>query len=325
VKKAIPLKKSCRREGISSERSLDRVATRNAPGAISRCNSIDFEETLMKRTKRTSAHLAVALLLSVLSWGISSAAATTYPLNSPQGLALDAKGNLYVANNSGNQVLVYNPSYVQLPGKTISEHVINPTSLAFDGSGNLWVANAGNQTITEYSPTGVQKPSLIILGSTPYAIAIDGIGDLWVETNFATVGIYPQYSSYPLVTLFNPTDAFTGIATYQGNAAIGTNTNAQVRQVATALSGAENLYYVITETGFVMAYDTAGNLYAGNIDNTLSVNANSGGGTKKLAHLGFFPFGIAVDSTRGRIYVADGIGNKIAVYNTAGTLLHTIE
>ena len=39
----------------------------------------------------------------------------------------------------------------------------------------------------------------------------------------------------------------------------------------------------------------------------------------------FVPFGLAIDKTRGFVYVSNGIGNSIAVYNTAGTLLDTIK
>jgi hypothetical protein len=177
------------------------------------------------------------------------------------------------------------------------------------------------------SPLGAQKGTLAV-GGIPYAIAIDGLGDLWVETNFATVSVYmdfsSQYSPTPFVAFSNSADAFTGLAACQGNAAVGTNIGTQVREIAIQLSGQYSLYD-LAETGFVMAYDTAGNLYSGNIDSTLSISPANTGQTKKLAQLGFFPSGIAVDSTRGRIYVASLNYNKVAVYNTGGTLLHTIE
>lgn len=269
----------------------------------------------MKATKFT-------LLFSLLAV-VASSAATTYSLNSPQGLALDSKGNLYVANNSGNQVLVYNTSYQQVTAKTITQNVVNPTGLAFDPSGNLWVVNAGNSHIVEYTPAGVVESDFYTYdGGVPYAIAVDAIGDLWVETDYATVTLYSQGSgAIPVTALSNPIDAFTGIATYQGVAVIGTNTQMQIRFIANMLTG-QITSYPLSETGFVMAFDTAGNLYGGNIDNTLSVY--TAGKTKTLVHLGFFPFGIAVDSARGRIYVADGNHNRIEVYNTSGTLLHTI-
>jgi DNA-binding beta-propeller fold protein YncE len=43
---------------------------------------------------------------------VSSAA--TKPISAPEGRALDSKGNLYVANYSGNEILIYSPSYQQM-------------------------------------------------------------------------------------------------------------------------------------------------------------------------------------------------------------------
>jgi len=42
--------------------------------------------------------------------------------------------------------------------------------------------------------------------------------------------------------------------------------------------------------------------------------------------LGYFPWGIAVDSARARMYVSDANNNQINVYSTVnGALLHTIQ
>lgn len=92
------------------------------------------------------------------------------------------------------------------------------------------------------------------------------------------------------MTFSNSADAFTGLATYQGNVAIGTNSGTQVREITIQLSGQYSLYvYDLAETGFVMADDTTGNLYSGNIDSTLLISVANTGQTKTLAELGFFP------------------------------------
>jgi DNA-binding beta-propeller fold protein YncE len=41
--------------------------------------------------------------------------------------------------------------------------------------------------------------------------------------------------------------------------------------------------------------------------------------------LGFNGEGIAVDNVRGRVYISNQLGNSIAVYNTSGALLKTIQ
>ncbi len=41
--------------------------------------------------------------------------------------------------------------------------------------------------------------------------------------------------------------------------------------------------------------------------------------------LKFSPAGIAIDNVRGRVYISNFNGDSIAVYSTAGVLLHTIK
>jgi DNA-binding beta-propeller fold protein YncE len=70
-----------------------------------------------------------SVITALLLLSLTSLAATK-PLNSPQGLAVDAKGNLYVANNGGNQILIYGPAYAQMTAKTISKGVVLPRQLS---------------------------------------------------------------------------------------------------------------------------------------------------------------------------------------------------
>lgn len=69
--------------------------------------------------------LATLSGVSVLLFTLNSAAAT-HPLNSPQGLAVASNGNLYVANNGGNNILVYGPAHVQMSAKTITKNISGP-------------------------------------------------------------------------------------------------------------------------------------------------------------------------------------------------------
>ena len=144
------------------------------------------------------AHAALALL--VLS---CAGFAASNPLRSPRGLALDASGNLYVANTDGNNILVFSPSYSQLRSKTITAGINAPTSLVFDSLGNLWVANSGasnggaNGSISQYT-AGVQNAGATITDGidNPFSIAMDGIGNLFVENNYANVTVYEPQSAF---------------------------------------------------------------------------------------------------------------------------------
>src|SRR5215475_384572 len=243
--------------------------------------------------------IAALLLLSLTSL------AATKPLNSPQGLALDAKGNLYVANNGGNNILIYGPAYAQFTAKTISKNVSSPTAVAVDMAGNILVANsaggpAGVGSVTEYSSAGVQILDHTITNGIdyPYAITIDGIGDIWVENNFNTVTVYAGYGSIPVAPIktLSFANPVTGLAARNYWMAFGGNTNIQLHEIAIDLVNASTVSATIFYDAYSLAWDTAGNLYSGTIQNSLNVRNVNTGITTQLVALGYFPFGIAVEA-----------------------------
>lgn len=113
----------------------------------------------------------------------------------PDGLALDAQGDVWVGVTGTHGVVEYTPAQ-QASGGTPTPSVTigsdgtslrDPVSLAFDAHGNLWVGNAGNSTDIEmYRPSqlvssGSPTPSVSITGSykTIVSLAFDANGDLW--------------------------------------------------------------------------------------------------------------------------------------------------
>jgi DNA-binding beta-propeller fold protein YncE len=284
--------------------------------------------------KSSFARIIASSVLCLFLAASASFAATKppQPVNAPRGLALDVKGNLYVANSGGNNVLVYSPSYVQTTSKTITQGISNPTGVAFDGSGNLWVANYGTSnggptgSISEYTG-GKQNTSGSITSGilSPVALAIDGAGDLWVNNTYVNLTIY-----YPTSTFASPSSLLQRVsesgAVYYGIAAGGGRIAWGGNQVTTYsligfLLGEVPLDY--NTTGFAVATDATGNLYIGNLDK--SVNIYGPQVNKVFTQLSFVPYGIAVDSARGRVYFSNYDGNSIAVYSTAGALLKTIQ
>ncbi|WP_263380653.1 NHL repeat-containing protein [Granulicella paludicola] len=84
-------------------------------------------------------------------------------LNSPQGVAVDGNGNVFVANKGGNSLLEYAGSaqtevttsngYI---GASSGSVLTTPTTLDIDPSGNVWVVNAAgsNGALTEFIGLG---------------------------------------------------------------------------------------------------------------------------------------------------------------------------
>ncbi len=67
-------------------------------------------------------------------------------MDDPDALAFDSSGNLYVANDDNSTVEKFAPGSTT-SSATYSAGVSEPEALAFDASGNLYVANGGNNTV----------------------------------------------------------------------------------------------------------------------------------------------------------------------------------
>lgn len=119
-----------------------------------------------------------------------------YIFSSPQGLAIDKEGNLYVAEMLGAKISVFDAkgNYLRSFGER-GDAVYQfeaPKDLAFDSDGNLWVLDIRRAQIYTYSPTGdlllatgTDAPSSDPLGfSTPTAIFIAPDDTIYVTDRF---------------------------------------------------------------------------------------------------------------------------------------------
>ena len=113
-------------------------------------------------------------------------------ISSPSAVAVDASGNIWIANNPANpgtpSVTELNHLGAPLSGSTgyTAGSLNAPSAIAIDGSGNAWIANGGNNTLTELSSSGTNVGSSPFSGgglSTPTSISFDGLGDIWLSNS----------------------------------------------------------------------------------------------------------------------------------------------
>lgn len=111
-------------------------------------------------------------------------------LNNPAGIATDAAGNVYVADEHGNQVLKYTPAGVQsVLASPVGGYQL-PNGVAVDSDNNIYVStNRFDQhTVFKVTPANVVTEVAPGLISGPVGVAVDGNNNLYVaDFNVSTI------------------------------------------------------------------------------------------------------------------------------------------
>jgi streptogramin lyase len=127
-----------------------------------------------------------ALVNSVDAAGSFTLLKAGSPMINVEGVALDADGNIYVAdspNNSGDKIVRITPAGVATTFAAFNQHV-SPTGLVFDTAGNLYVSGQADDSIRKITPSGtISTFSISNLLSRPFGMAFDASGDLYVANH----------------------------------------------------------------------------------------------------------------------------------------------
>ena len=265
--------------------------------------------------------------------GSADGSGSTASFYSPDGVAMDSFGNVYVADRLNHTIRKVTPAGVvtTLAGTARSSGSTNstgsaarfssPSGVAVDSSGNVYVADTGNHTIRRVTPAGVVTTlagTAGSIGSTdgtgsaarfyrPGGIALDSAGNLYVADT--------SNHNIRKVTTAGVVTTFAGGwgQSYYGDRD-GTGSTARFRSPeGVAVDATGNVYVVDTGNHTIRKVTPAG------VVTTLAGSAGTSGsadGTGSIARFNS-PSGVAVDSS-GNIFVADRTNNKIRKVNPAG-------
>ncbi|MGZ3833321.1 MAG: T9SS type B sorting domain-containing protein [Mucilaginibacter sp.] len=115
--------------------------------------------------------------------GAKDATGTQATFNSPEGIAVDHAGNVYVADDFNNMIRMISPSGVvttiagsitagTADGQGTAASFNQPVGIATDAAGNLYIGDTGNNTVRMITPGG----KVITLAGSGAQGAANGIG-----------------------------------------------------------------------------------------------------------------------------------------------------
>ena len=251
--------------------------------------------------------------------------------NGPRGVAVDAAGNLFVAD--GNRV-----RKVSADGNVTTIGVTgNAVGVAVDGAGNVYATDFLSHVIHRFAPNGSSLTWGVAGGGAsdgsvttarfngPWGIAVDRAGVLYVADNGnstirkITPDLLPLAITVPPAT----THAEAGSRTVLTVGASGANVTYQWKKDGVVLPGATTVAFVLTnptaaDMGFYSVAVTSEGSTIESIPSLLTVtNPASPGRLINVATRGFVPAGGTL--TPG--FVLRGTGNKQLVVRGVGPTL----
>ena len=281
----------------------------------------------------TPAGAVTTLAGSAGSYGSADGTGSGASFWNPQGVALDAAANLFVADSFNNTIRKFTPagvvstlagtagSFGSADGTGAAARFWQPQGVAVDGAGNVYVADSANGTIRSIA-SGVAVVTTLAgsassgsadgAGSAarfywPSGAAVDNTGNSYVaDTGNGTIRTVT--SAGVVSTLagsagnFGSTDASGGSARFYGPQAV-------------AVGSSSNVYVADTANHTIRKITSSG------VVTTLAGLAGSNGladGTGGNARFNA-PQGLAVDSS-GTVYVADTWNHAIRKVTAAGVV-----
>lgn len=254
--------------------------------------------------------------------------ATVYIASNHNGLAVDAAGNLYIADDGHHRIRKVDPNGIITTvagagtqgfsgdgAAATKAQLWRPSAVAVDAAGNLYIADTNNRrirkvdtsgTITTLAGTGAfgtrgdGGPANLATMETPVDVSVDALGNVYfTDQDAATVR---KVNALGVIS----TVAGNGTTGFAGDGGAATNAVFASPFSATA-DGLGNLYISDYGNHRIRKVDTTG-IVTTIAGNGSSAANNGDGGPPTSANL--LPNGVAFDAA-GNYYIADFGNNRI--------------
>lgn len=224
------------------------------------------------------------------------------------------------------------------PWATLGASTIQTAFVVLDANNNLYVSNFLNSTISKITPNGTvtQAWATLATNTRPYGMVIDPSGILYTVNRGSpspyTISKITPTSDGSSGTVIQTwanlgTEAYTISMDASGNLYtpfVGTNQIAKIVPAVGGATGTVTKPWVTLGSGanpFSISFDTAGNLYSANSNNTISKITPAGSVTQVWATLaaGSNPQFSVFDAT-GNLYVSCWGTSSVTKINSSGTV-----
>jgi trimeric autotransporter adhesin len=280
----------------------------------------------------------ISTVAGTVSYGYSGdgGIATSAKLYSPEGVAIDASGNIYIADTGNSRIRIVtkstgiistaagigSPGYSGDGGIATSAALNYPYGVAIDASGNIYIADADNYRIrmvtkstgiistvagtgsSGYSGDGGIATSAAL--SYPYGVAIDASSNIYIaDTHNHRIRMVTK--STGIISTVAGTVSYG----YSGDGGLATSAALNLpRGVAIDASG--NIYVADAGNNRIRMVTKSTGIIS-TVAGTGSYGYSGDGGLATSAALNY-PYGVAIDAS-GNIYIADTHNHRIRMFS----------
>ncbi len=260
--------------------------------------------------------------------------ATSAQLNAPRGVAIDASGNLYIADCGNSRIRLVSagvigtiagngvPGYGGDGGPATAAQLNAPTGVTLDAAGNIYIADYYNNRIRKVANgvintvagkgtqafSGDNGPAVSAQLNRPFLIAVDISGNLYIA-DYGNNRIRQVAAGVITTVAGNGTSGFSGDT--------GSAVTAQLHfPWSVALDSSANLYVADLPNNRIRRISASG------VINTVAGTGTAGfsgdAGSASAAQLNQ-PSSVAADAS-GNLYIADSANNRVRKISSSGII-----
>lgn len=290
------------------------------------------------REVNASGIISIIAGTGINGYGGDGGNATNAMLNLPQGVAVDASGNVYLADTRNNRIRCVNTSGTIFTfagngfggfsgdgGAASSCELYGPTDIKLDGSGNIYIADDMNDCIRKVNTSGIIStfagmggnggfsgdggPAIFAQLYSPLAIALDVSGNMYITDSF-NYRIRKINTSGTISTIVGK-----GLGGYSGDGGPATSAEIYIPYGVT-VDGSANIY-ISDYNNFRIRIVNSSGIISTLTGNGIQAFSGDGGPAASAKIAG--AAGIITDAS-GDTYFSDMGDNRVRKINSSGII-----